>query len=212
MARIPSRRGFTLVELLLTTTIFTFVAVSLFSAYVGGSRLLRQSFAEAELSVRTRELRDKLLFHAAPAHDSVVWAGLLSGTNTHAAVEGNGTRIRLNCTALKGASRPEGTANQSIQLVFRNANTTSCSLFSEDRIDENWPTRWLHPANLDFFAGNPNPAAILVADTLDNGRFYINVTARSSSGGIPCVHNERIVVPVFGRTQRTEVNAGGLCR
>lgn len=209
-----SSRGFTLVELLTSVTIFSLVAAGLYTTIVGSSRLLRNVFAEAELSIRTRELRDRLLFHAAPAHDNVVWAGLLSGTNALQAVEGNGTKILLRCTALKGGSTPNGaTANQTIQLVFRDAGSSSCSLFSEDRYDENAPFRWLHPGNLDFFAGNPTPSDILKVDTIDNGRFYINVTARKSVAGFPVEHAERIVVPFFGRTQRTEPDGkGGLCR
>ena len=81
MAGGASRRGFTLVELMLTTTIFAVVMAAVSSAFIGGMRLLKATFATAEMSLRARDLRDRLLFHAAPPHNDTIWAGLLSGTN-----------------------------------------------------------------------------------------------------------------------------------
>lgn len=209
----PKTQGFTLSEVMFTVAIFTFVAAAVFAAYLGSVRLLKIVFSEAELSIRTRELREKLLFRAAPPHDNVLWAGLLSGTNSHQAIEGNGSKILLHCTALKGTTSPQGTVDQTIQLIFHDAGSSACSIFSEDRTDEHAAFRWLHPGNLDFFAGDPTPANIFVADTTDPGRFYVNITARKDIGGFQAQHNERIVVPVFGRTQRSEADGtGGLGR
>lgn len=213
MARHARSSGFTLVELLFTAAIFSLIAGAVFAAYLGSVRLLNIAFAEAELSIRTRELREKLLFHAAPAHNGVVWAGLLSGTNANQVLEGNGSKIRLGCTALKGTTSVQGTANQTIEITLRDAGTPSCSLFSEDRVDERAAFRWLHPGNLDFFAGHSAASDVFVADATDPGRFYINVSARKTTSGFSTTHNERIVVPVFGRTQRSESNGtGGLGR
>lgn len=211
MAASASSRGFTLVELLIATTILAIVATGICSATIGSSRLLRIAFAEAELSVRTRELRDKLLFHAAPPHDNTVWAGLLSGTNAGQVVEGNATKIRQLCTALqyKNNQYSGGARAQTIELVFRDAGLESCSLFSEDRIDANSEFRWLRPGNLNFFAGSPTPSGIVRIDTTDPGRFYVNVSARKTVAGLSVEHAERIVVPVFGRTQQTENDGTG---
>ena len=136
---------------------------------------------------------------------------MLSGGNANAYLEGNGEKVLLRGTALKDDGAR--THDQEIQLVFRDANTEHCTLWSEDRYDEGFGHRWLHPGGLDFFAGASDPGQILVRDRFDEGRFYINVTARKTVAGFTASHNERIVVPVFGRVQRTESDGtGGLGR
>ena len=205
------RAGFTLVELMVASAVAVILLTALVSSFIGSMRMMASGFSSAELAIRTRELREKLLFHAAPVHDGVVWAGLLSGGNANAYLEGNGEKVLLRGTALKNGGA--GTSDQEIQLVFRDANTEHCTLWSEDRSDERFGWRWLHPGGLDFFAGASEPGQIFVRDRLDEGRFYINVTARKTVAGFTASHDERIVVPVFGRVQRTESDGtGGLGR
>ena len=112
MERVRSRCGFTLVELMVAATLFSVVLAAMGSAFVGGVRLLKVTFATVEMSLQARELRDRLLFRAAPAHHDTAWAGLLSGTNGTDVLEGNATKIRMHCPALKNVngagSIPEG--------------------------------------------------------------------------------------------------------
>lgn len=205
------KAGFTLVELMVASTVAVILLTALVSSFIGSMRMMAHGISSAELAIRTRELREKLLFHAAPEHDGVVWAGLLSGGNANVYLEGNGEKVLLRGTALKDDGAR--TRDQEIQLVFREANTEHCMLWSEDRYDERFGHRWLHPGGLDFFAGASEPGQIFVRDRLDEGRFYINVTARKTVAGFTASHNERIVVPVFGRVQRTESDGtGGLGR
>ena len=211
MSRGTSRRGFTLVELMLTVSIFAIVVAALGSSFIGGIRLLKATFATAEMSIRARDLRDRLLFHAAPPHNDTIWAGLLSGTNSNDVLEGNATKILMFCTALKPADNT--TVDQTIQLVFKDLGTEKCCFFSEDRYDERWPHRWLNPSGLHLLADSQNTAPLTWArnddNTPDNKRFYIHLTGRTSVAGLPVEHNERIVVSVFGKQQETRLDGKG---
>ena len=211
MSRGMSRRGFTLVELMLTVTIFAIVVGALGSSFVGGIRLLKATFATAEMSIRARDLRDRLLFHAAPIHNDTIWAGLLSGTNNTDVLEGNATKILMHCSALKSTGNT--TASQTIQLVFKDFGTKKCSFFSEDRYDERWQHRWLNPGGLNLLADSQNTPPLTWARKADNAedhsRFYIHLSGRTDVAGLPVEHNERIVVPVFGQQQETRSDGKG---
>ena len=205
MADGASKRGFTLVELMLTTSIFAVVMAAVGSSFVGGMRLLKATFATAEMSLRARDLRDRLLFHAAPPHNDTIWAGLLSGTNNNDVIEGNAAKILMRCAAFKPADN--SAVAQTIQLVFKDSGTAKCSFFSEDRYDERWTHRWLNPGGLNLLADSHNTPPLTWArksdNTEDHSRFYIHLSGRTDVAGLPIKHNERIVVPVFGRQQET---------
>jgi hypothetical protein len=196
---------------MLTLTILVIVVTAVGSAFIGGVRLLKATFATAEMSIRARDLRDRLLFHAAPIHNETMWAGLLSGTNSNDVLEGNATKILMHCAAMKNNAGT--TANQTIQLIFKDSGTAQCSFFSEDRYDERWPHRWLHPGGLNLLADCSATAPLVWArnadNTEDHSRFYIRLTGRTDVAGLPVEHNERIVVPVFGRQQITRTDGKG---
>ena len=206
MARTTSRSGFTLVEMMFAVTIFAIVMLAVSSSFIGSVRLLKTTFATAEMSLRVRDLRERLLFHAAPPHGGTIWAGLLSGTNSTDVLEGNATKILMHCAALKNA---EGqTADQRMEVIFKNYGTKTCSFFSEDRYDENWPQRWLNPGGLNLMADSSATAPLVWANA-EKTRFNVHLTGRMDVAGLPIVHNERIVVPVFGRQQETRLDGNG---
>ena len=211
MTRGVSRRGFTLVELMVTSAISALILTAVISSFVGGIRLLKATFATAEMSLRSRDLRDRLLFRAAPIHDGTVWAGLLSGTNRNDVLEGNEKKIVMQCAALKTSGN--ATANQTIQLIFKDFGTEKCSFFSEDRYDERWSHRWLNPGGLNLLADSDDTPPLTWArkadNTYDKSRFYIHLSGRMDVAGLPVEHNERIVVPVFGRQQETRSDGKG---
>ena len=211
MAHGTSRGGFTLVELMVTSAIAALILGAVGSSFVGGIRLLKMTFATAEMSLRARDLRDRLLFHAAPIHDNTVWVGLLSGTNYPYVLEGNATKILMHCVALKTVD--DTTANQTIELTFRDYGTEKCRFFSEDRYDERWPHRWLNPGGLNLLADSLTTAPLVWAQSADNkedkSRFYIRLTGRTDVAGFSVEHNERIVVPVFGSPQETRADGKG---
>lgn len=213
MARTTSRFGFTLVEMMFAVTIFAIVMVAVSSSFIGSVRLLKTTFATAEMSLRVRDLRERLLFHAAPPHGGTIWAGLLSGTNSTDVLEGNATKILMHCAALKNADGT--TANQRMEVIFKNYGAKTCSFFSEDRYDESWPQRWLNPGGINLMADSSATTPLVWARNKDNAedktRFYIHLTGRMDVAGLPIAHNERIVVPVFGRQQETRLDGlGGL--
>ena len=215
MARGTSRNGFTLVELMVALAISALVLTAVTSALIGGIRLLNATYATAEMSMRTRDLRDRLLFQAAPPHNDTIWAGLLSGTNKADVLEGNATKILMYCAAMKDDG--SATANQTIQLIFKDYGTPECSSFSEDRYDEHWLRRWLRPGNLNFLTDSASRPPLVWARKVDgsedHSRFYIHLRGRTEVAGLPIEHGERIVVPVFGRQQTTYADGkGGLDR
>lgn len=207
--------GFTLVELMVVSTLFVLVSAALFTTFLGGSRMLRRCYAEAELSLRTRELRDKLLFRAEPTDPAnrVVWGGLLSSTNAvHFGTTGANVHLS-GFVASAGGTGISGSRDKTVPLGFSNAGSRNCSLHDANSVDvlQHWPTKWLDPGRLDFFAGSPAVARIVEHPSEHQGRlFYIHVTARKNVGGITVAeHNERIVVPAFGQMQTTRSDGGG---
>lgn len=212
MARGTPRTGFTLVEMMVTVAIFSLIAAAVASSFIGGIRLLKATFATAEMSLRTRDLRDRLLFHAVPRDgNGPVWAGLLSGTNHADVLEGNATKILMYCAAMRDSG---GTMeNQTIQLGFDDYGTEKCRFFSNGGDDGSRTRRWLRPGNLNLLADSASTPPLVWArkadGTEDHSRFYINLKGRMDVAGLSIEHGERIVVPVFGRQQTTRIDGKG---
>lgn len=221
MVRGASRTGFTLVEMMVTVAIFAVIAAAVASSFIGGIRLLKATFATAEMSLATRDLRDRLLFHAAPkGKDGTIWAGLLSGTNHEDVLQANATEIHMNCVAMKNNS---GTMEeQSILLGFDDYGTEKCRFSNNgsdsdddggDSDDESRTLRWLHPDNLNLLADSASTPPLVWArkadGTEDHSRFYIYLKGRVDVVGLSVEHGERIVVPVFGRQQITRTDGKG---
>lgn len=72
------RPGFTLVEMMLATTLTVVLSAALATLFVGIQRLVRQSYADAALSLSLRAARERALFNAVSEGGSVYWGGLLS--------------------------------------------------------------------------------------------------------------------------------------
>ncbi len=74
------KRGFTLLELLIASAISVLILTGAAVAFASSVRLLRLAMAESELSLASRQLRDRLLFYLEPPSASAHVPGLLSGT------------------------------------------------------------------------------------------------------------------------------------
>ena len=72
------RPAFTLVEMTLATAVTAVLSVALATLFVGIHRLVRQSYADAALSLSLRAERERALFNAVTEGGSVYWGGLLS--------------------------------------------------------------------------------------------------------------------------------------
>ena len=73
------KKGFTLVEMMIASAVFAMVVAGVATMFTAVVRMSRTAFTEAELSLNMRQLREKLLFHAAPPTGAAASAGLLSG-------------------------------------------------------------------------------------------------------------------------------------
>lgn len=180
------------------TSLFITVIVlgGLGSFFVGAHRLSKGAYAEAELSIQLRLLREKLLFHVAPLHDGKVWAGLLSGSGVNGApVIENSFKVRM---AAKGIVLSDGTAcAQSIELVphsqtASDGKTLRWLVNDGDRIDDQWSRPYLRPMAGYLQSGWLN-------DDVLASRHIFFITLDATMNGFS--RRERMAVPVFGKMQ-----------
>ena len=187
------KAGFTLLEVMFATVIFSIVAASLLTFFIGVQRLSRRATATSELSVAMRELREKLLFHAQPAGDGVVRSGLLSGAKRGPSPIEAGIKVLVDAPVftLDGGAVSSG----EIQLL------NDSGRFKNDGATDPWRTLWFR------FGGSVEGGAgsgleYLGDDVFEEGvaslgLYFLNLSA--SEGGV--VHGERVVVPLFGAAQ-----------
>lgn len=188
------RRGFTLVELMLASAVMVLAIGGALSMFVAVQRMTRTSFTEAELSVRMRELREKLLFHVSPPHDGRIWSGVLSGMNQSNVVEGD-LKILMN-QAYGYDLTTAKVVDQRIELVPVTSGAVRFLGNDGDRHDERWATRWLDPGGISWL---PEAGFVKSPPAAQNTVFYVELVA--SVNGV--TRRERVAVPVFGKTQRT---------
>ena len=208
------RRGFTIVEVMLSTVIATLVFGGLASFFVVSNRLVKGAFAEAELSVRTRELREKLLFHVLPPSGGKVWPGLLSASPSRSdgSIVENGAKIlaKVYGTGVADGKHYWGstvvdavgiasdtTARHNVQLVVRSENADGETLKwlgnDDDRSAERGNLGWLRTAPFGYLRDGWADDDKL----LSHGLLFVNISASMNGHS----SNERIVVPVFGAVQ-----------
>jgi prepilin-type N-terminal cleavage/methylation domain-containing protein len=187
------RAGFTLLEVMFATAIFSIVAASLATFFIGVQRLSRRATATAELSLAMRELREKLLFHAQPPDDEVVRSGLLSGAARGPSPIEAGIKVLVDAPVftLDGAAVSLG----EIQLL------NDSGRFKNDGATDPWRTLWFRFGG-SVEGGASSGLAYLGDDVFEDGvaslgLFFLNLSA--SEGGV--VHGERIAVPLFGVEQ-----------
>ena len=95
------RPAFTLVEMTLATTVTAVLSVALATLFVGIHRLVRQSYADAALSLSLRAARERALFNAVPEGGSVYWGGLLSAKDVTLA---GGDAVAFSATGVQTES------------------------------------------------------------------------------------------------------------
>ena len=87
------RKGFSLPEIMVATTISAVVLVAVCNFFIGAQRMMKLTLANSELALQSRALRDQLLFHAGPSFGGS--SGLLSATDVSFA---GAAKSRLNAT------------------------------------------------------------------------------------------------------------------
>lgn len=204
------KRGFTFVETMVATVAMSIVLGALLSLFVATQRMVSLSMAETELSIAARQLREKLLFHAAPPINGVTYAGILSGTNANSVVEGGASpNIQMACAGI-GSSLSD-VRTQSMRIMMWGASP-SHYLLNEHIPDKDAHAGWLKPGG--FFLVDDSIADVVSYDVNADGeiyRLYVNINLKAGvkdPGGADIVRRERIAVPVFGRLQPFQ-DAGG---
>jgi len=184
------------VELMVSAFIMALVLGGLCTFMVTSHRLVKGAYAEAELSIQLRTLREKLLFHVAPPHGGNVWAGLLSGSSiNNAPVVENSMKVRMSAN---GISLTDGKAcPQTIELLVRTETTQDGTVnrwFGNDgdRYDDQWQRPYLRQVSNYLQTGWLEDSEI--------GRNLLFITLNATMNGYS--RNERLAVPVFGKQQQ----------
>ncbi len=99
------RKGFTLLELMIASTISIVVALALGVFFVGTHRLVRASHGIARASLNLRAEREHLLFHSDHEGGNALWAGLLSAWKTEALSTKKVTYTATGIDTSSGVSR-----------------------------------------------------------------------------------------------------------
>ena len=205
--------GFTLLEVMFATAIFSIVAASLLTFFIGVQRLSRRATATAELSVAMRELREKLLFHAQPANDGVVSSGLLSGypsgyPDNKSPIEA-GIKVFVDapfCTKVTENKWTMFDNNGDVQFGEIQLLNDS-GRFKNDGVADPWRTLWFRFGG--SAEGGVGPGLEYLVDDVFEGQaavvsrgiYFINLCACMTRPGLKVDHGERIAVPVFGVKQ-----------
>ena len=179
------KKGFTLLEMMTAVAIFTLVIAGVGSAFIGVIRMSKTAMAEAELSVRMRMFREKLLYHVEPPHDGKVFAGLLTADK---GVE-QGVRVRAT-----GEGFDTMTGGKVVQTIRVSAGTERYRNEGDgtggNRLDD-----WLNSSGIAISPGSGGGFDWSVQD--DDG-FY-TVAFEASAAGM--TRKERVVIPIFGKEQ-----------
>ncbi len=192
------RRGFTLVEVMLVSALSALVFGGLASFIIGSHRMVRDAFQTVELSINMRLLREKLLFHAQPVSDGVVWSGLLSGsgqTRGAGVLSGSGIAMASNGVNIE-TGRP---VLQSIDIGVEGRGTASAPkrFLVNDSGADGGGDSWLIPsADLGYFDNH-----FEVVEVDGQKILQIDLLAAMNKGTNGVVRAERITVPVFGTFQ-----------
>ena len=190
--------GFTLVEVMIASAIAVFVVCAVGSAASACYQFYESMMADTELSLRGRELRDKLLFHEAAPRNGVFHTGMLSGTG----VSIDTVALNMDCESV-GPSEARGTRRMRLMLA---GSGTGRHLYEEaTRVSE----KWLAPQGVYVDGGWSD-----IVDTSElaaKNRFSIDLplainVRRPFGSPAKLTRTEHITVPLFGKVQPTDTS------
>ena len=190
-------------EMMMATFITVLVMGGLCTFFLGAHRLVKGAYAESELSIQLRFLREKLLFHVAPPHNGKIWAGLLSGSGIgNGSVVENSFKVRMAANGIDLSSGEP--CSQTIELIpdtGTGSDGATVRWFKNDgdRVDDQWPRKYLRPVP-DYL-----PADWLTDSELTARNIFF-VTLDVAMNGYR--RSERLTIPVFGKVQ--EPGTGGV--
>ena len=211
-----TKSGFTLTELMIVTGLSTTILTGLIAVFIGSSRHIRGILLEADMAMRARDLRERLLFQAAAPETSksgtARYGGLLSsrpdGYGGTAQLKKSGTTWVVNV--------PKTTSHgTSSAPTFEIANL-SLAINDEGLYDTtHQSSNWLRPANFPLgwtsseLTDKDHKGVGFIdelqfnasKDTQGNKHANYRLTLRYSLGDRTRV--ERIHIPVSGVQQRS---------
>ena len=76
------RGGFTLVEVMVASSLSLMAMTAVGAAFLGVTRMVREGYRRAEVSLALRAERERLLFRTVSEGGAVAWGGLLSAHTT----------------------------------------------------------------------------------------------------------------------------------
>lgn len=170
-ARPSSRRGFTLVEVMLATVIGSVTMIALGTLFVGSHRLMRHSYGVSIASLALRAEREHLLFHSAHEGGNVFWGGLLSSASV-AASGGDGVKYSPAGIEIDNPDKPVWSKSR-----------------IGDRTGQPYPDR-------DLPEGRSVESV-----WVNGGGTLCTVTLRQAVKHTGVEMTDRVVVPVFGAQQ-----------
>ena len=190
-------------EMMMAIFITVLVIGGLSTFFLGAHRLVKGAYAESELSIQLRFLREKLLFHVAPPHNGKLWAGLLSGSGIgNSPVVESSFKVRMAANGIDLSSGEP--CSQTIELIpdtgtGSDGSTTRWFKNDGDRVDDQWSRPYLRPVPSYL------PAAWLTDSEVASRNIFF-VTLDMAMNGYR--RSERLVIPVFGKVQ--EPGSGGV--
>ncbi len=192
------KRGFTLVEVMVTVTIFTLVIAQVSGVFVSIVRMINMTMANTEMSLRARQLRDRVLFQSAPSHDNKWFSGLKNCVGlTVDSASINGSVVALN---RNGQGEADTAA---LRLRMETSGDVSYLYNDSDRTNE----KWFCPGEFTFVDGTRWYDVVDTGDLETKNRLYLSLTLKSSHMGMDAVtRTERIVMPVAGKYHLMESN------
>ena len=196
--------GYTLLELLVAVSIFSLVAAAIGTSAVACLRLCRTAVVEAELSLRARELREKLLFHVRRPTTTAAYDGLLSAPSTSrvdtVAFSYEGEQLPL--TSISSGNR----ARQSHRLFLTGSDDQTYPM--DDHAPHNTANeRWLRPGGfyLDGEAYTTEQFITTVSETsrnaLSRAQVYLVLSAKAEDGTVLGRREETMIVPFLNSIQ-----------
>ena len=130
MATKRYKSGFTLLETMVASAIATLVFAAIAATFIFCQRMFRITMAEAEISLKMRDIRDKLLFRAGPGLNS----GLLTG-------KASADSASITMTWEDTVESPD-----SIRLVWRtDSGKPGGYFFNERRPHTDYNISWFKP-------------------------------------------------------------------
>lgn len=193
-----SRGGFTIVETMIVSAISAIIAVAICSGASACYQFYESMMADTELSLRGRELRDKILFHEVAPHNGVFHTGLLSGTS----VSIDTVALNMDCETV-GASGTRG--SRRLRLMLSGSGNGRCLFEDATRVNSKWLDPGATWVNTDW------DNLVDATDLATKKRFYVDlplsISVRRPLGGTAVLTRaERITVPLFGKVQPTDTS------